>query len=937
MSPLLSVSFTAALRRGATPFVEGPGEPSGDHPRTFLQATGDYTAANIRSQLLANTNGIRTRWQTTINAFWHASSNWSWVLGGSYGKINAGSTAIGAMLTAVRTATDDLGINWGPSTTTTHTWQQVRDAVIASADWLVANPDGEGFAHMGVAFVYDLLYDILTPTQRTNYNNFILLMAEGGPFVNGRWDDQSGSEHYNTAVCCLAADTGDDDLKNEALAETQDWADARIMVAPIAYEWKAKYPTCIGAPSLLWMFKHAMGLTDAETTDKCVYHLQNVVQFWMQNTIAHPGRDVPFCSKNGMSEPSTTDGYRELNSAAAVLWFWTLGPGKMNLDATADERGLASFATANQTTLANSENNLMGYLRTYWDYFSWDHLMNSWRYTETNESTTTNRPQCQALWNVVPVLIANTQKPTAVSATTAGIPLVRRWWPGTLDITTVRSGLTLSNSSDSLISYWHRKYYVNNYEGSARHCGLWQAHRAGPLLVHRGTRGHGIVTRHWTKSGNGTVSIVDPDLYPRYTYHSHEGYAAGGQRIAGNNSDYWTTSSGWRGSGGAVLENAAVYGNTGTQDAWYASSKVLFIRSDLTNSYSNDTYNAATATNDSKVTTFTRDFVVIQRNGDGTTREKIFTYDRIGLKDNTDEPRYNINPGPPQVTIDGTETPQGGYAPQGAVPAVSTDIQPISDAVPDGMNGDGETPPAWFAGGPTEWHYTGSSYIEVHNTTEPAIGAGPSNKLHTQIGNGRARVNILIGGNAASPTGFTIRKNGGTAATRYSGGSPAVSNDGCPQFGEWHGWAACDDNDWGTFSDTGQRSYVGMYNCQIVPNTIVNDTRYLIATEIMAGADTPAAAAKLTSDAGSVVARCGNTAVVFSVSSSGHTSGNAVIPSDVTLVVFVNFPPNAARTITANSGLTITSQSGSPAGTSSNTGYGVVEVVVSGAGNIVWS
>ena len=109
----------------------------------------------------------------------------------------------------------------------------------------------------------------------------------------------------------------------------------------------------------------------------------------------------------------------------------------------------------------------------------------------------------------------------------------------------------------------------------------------------------------------------------------------------------------------------------------------------------------------------------------------------------------------------------------------------------------------------------------------------------------------------------------------------------------------------------------------------------------MAAKDTPDRAESLTSDAASVAARCGATAVVFSKDPKGHSTGNVVVPAGVSLLIFVNLPPGQARNLSTTEGLAITTENRTATGGNSTEGapnaYGRLVLKVTGAGTLNFS
>ena len=125
----------------------------------------------------------------------------------------------------------------------------------------------------------------------------------------------------------------------------------------------------------------------------------------------------------------------------------------------------------------------------------------------SNQSSTPTQPNAQGFYAFIPWLILNAQERIPAEPSSIGIPKFRRWWPGTLDWTTIRSDFGYTDSS--LISYHHRKYHVSKYELGCRQNGSWHAHRAGPLLIQRGTSTHVVSTRFDTWEADGTITFAD--------------------------------------------------------------------------------------------------------------------------------------------------------------------------------------------------------------------------------------------------------------------------------------------------------------------------------------------------------------------------------------------------------------------------------------------
>jgi hypothetical protein len=352
-------------------------------------------------------------------------------------------------------------------------------------------------------------------------------------------------------------------------------------------------------------------------------------------------------------------------------------------------------------------------------------------------------------------LILNTQERTPVDPVSAGIPKVRRWWPGTLEWTTILSDF--SHSTATLITYHHRKWWLNAYEEGCRQNGSWHVHRAGPLLGQRGSASHGPLTRKATWAANGTVSFINPALYPEFTFADMANGDTGGVRAAG----------GGLTSKAEILENAALT-DFGDVVAWHADSQIVAISSNLVRSYNSSVVQSGKqlATNERKLSAFTREFVCVQRGGDGTDHERVFTYDRITLLDPKFEPRYNLCPAT-NPDIDGTETPHQPWAPADR---------------------------SWTAVGPTRWDYTAATRLVYDNVAEPKAA---------KAGNGKVCVTWL------QPSSARVRKYGGTNARKPS---PSPS-DGGPGIDPWNGWAGLD-GEWNKVNTPELRAYAASLQCR---------------------------------------------------------------------------------------------------------------------------
>jgi hypothetical protein len=413
-------------------------------------------------------------------------------------------------------------------------------------------------------------------------------------------------------------------------------------------------------------------------------------------------------------------------------------------------------------------------------------------------------------------------------------------------------------------------------------------HRDGPLLIQRGETGHGVNSRRAAYCANGTISFVDPNLYPLFTFNGDdEGDNGGIRALLGD---------------GVTKDTMLALGinaDFGTVTAWHADSNCVAITSNLTSSYNSSLVQAPPrASNERKISSFTREFVVVRRGGDGTQREKVFTYDRITLLDTKFEPRYNLCPaGNPN--IDGVETAVLPWGPDPGDPNFT-----------------------WYAAGPTHWDYANATRLIYDNTSEPAAPIP-----------GRGRVCVTW-----------LQPSGGGVKVRKAGGLNAISkvtprHNGHPFFSPWRGWSGKDE--WAALSGPEDRAYVGLYTVTVSPALIVPDTRFLMACEVMSTQDAPSPAQTLTSDSGTVAARCGASAVVFSKSGTVHSAGTVEIPAGVSLVIFANVPPGQARTLSAGGGLIINSSNRVATAGESTPGVsndkGRLVIGVSGSGTLTFS
>lgn len=881
--------------RGGNP--DPTGEPAAGRPRVLVTADQLTT---LRLDLASDTDYL-ARWQTAVTQF--ESTGGYWQLGAS-GAANRNegtdynnpmTIAFAALLAAVRRSGNDVGLVWAEPGS--GGWQAYRDRCANRAVTWASNQEPHEYHQAACGFIYDLLYNDLSQPERGTIESYVATAATTRPYCLGRWDDQASWDHFCKAVCVLASD-GASNRVAELLTETQDWADAREWVAynSLSYEWKQGYPANQGALMCLYLLQNYGGYSDAQTVDRALHHTQNAWQLLWQYVIPHPGLRPALQARTNMVAPKTWS-WVDLKSASFLLWFWSFIPGKSNLVTTSDNRGIAGGPVADLGALAASEQALLNYAYDFWTTADTDATFSNvvnFKWVGA-DAASPSRGHLNTFFAAVPWLLRNVQLPTeAMDGAAAGIPKVRRWWPGTLDLTTVRSGFGTSNSADTLISYWHKRFYINTYEGSTRQNGRWEVHRGGPLLVQRGSASHGSGTRACGWAANGVVHFIDPDFYPLYhNIFTENGVAvqdAGGPRS-------WVNS---ETKAEVVAHGAAAEMGQVTQ--WHADADCVAITSDLTRSYNSTLFNNTArlgAGNDPKVSAFTREFVCVKRDRDGTNHEHVFTFDRMTLTNTRWRPTYNLCPAT-NPNIDGTETANANWAPQGV-----------------GPSGD-----EWYASGPTRWDYTGATRLIYDNVTEPAVGTGNVN--HTTPGTGKVAVTWLT----PSGNGVSVTKRGGTNAYRLASGPGNHIDDGGPLFSPWGGWAGRD-GEWDKHSDLSLRAYSGLYTVEVYPATVSNlNQEFLIACDVLDASDTPGTAAALVTDATSVGARCGASAVVFSKAVGTRAVGNVTVPSGVVKVVLVNLPANTTMSLTAGAGLSITT----PERASGQSG--VLVVGVSGAGSL---
>lgn len=849
--------------------------PVQGRPRILLTSSG---VEALRQQLASNA-AFRERWQTAITEFESDGGQWS----KSDTGWDAYNRAFAAFLTLVRRPNNDLGLTWRSS------WQQYRDRIVTdAAGWdHTGNYCPQG---IGTSLVYDTLYNDLTEAERQTFsawNTAILKKIGWLGYGSEVYDNGNSDDHAMSVFSSLAADDFDKRLPSvyaatSAVAMTNDWMGYGF---GLGREWHDGYPSRPGLMFQLMALRNA-GYPESATTGLMLTHMRDGWQLVRQATQPHPSADVSpwgyWSSDKFHTQDTLKMFHRQLNVASHMLWALAVLPGKVQMNAA---------GMSDQPALANSEAAYFGYLRTVFDEplapRNDDRLRNilNFKMLGVGSSTAAHGMQ-NTFWSFPAWLIYNAQEHAPITAEAAGIPLVRRWWPGTLDWTFIRS--SHSRTIQSVISYRHRRYGSSNYEEGCRQNGSWTVHRDGPLLIQRGTTGHSFTVRRATWGANGAVTFVDHGLYQEFEYSNSDEHDVGCVRAVGGNGD---TKEKILASGPGM--------DFGPVSAWYADAKVVAITSDLTRSYNSSLVRTGNPEqyNQRKISAFTREFVTVRRGADGTDNEKVFTYDRIRLLDTKFQPRYNLCPAT-QPNIDGTETPHTPWGP---------------------VKGDGR---GWYATGPTRWDYTGATRLIYDNVAEPQAPIP---------GNGKVCVTWLqpSGGNVA------VQKLGGTNGVDER--DPKATGD--PNFDPWNAWHPRET--WVGLSSLDARAYVGLYTVSISPTPVTPDTRFLVACEVMAAGATPGTATELQCDPQSVAARCGASAVVFSKEGEPQSSGSVNIPGGVSLVVLANLPPGQVRNLSAGGGLTITTpnRTASSGNTTPETpnSHGRLVVGVSGAGTLSFS
>jgi hypothetical protein len=838
---------------------------------------------------IARDAAFKARWQQAVTSFESGGGYWA------ANSANPLTNAFAAFLTCVRRPDNDLGLTWGSS------WQVYRNRIVtATQSWNHTGASGTHALAHGV--VYDLLYPDLTPSERTQLHGWIVSLLDVNSKLNwqsqgGHWDDQTSDEHVARVILSIAAEDGLARVAR-ALQESSDYADAQDAMQygeGLGYAWKNETIGNIAPLMSLWILQNSLGLSDAESIDRCLISFRDTWQHVRQFIIPHPGYASPVMwkqSRVNFQDPDSHN-HRAANVGANMLWALALLPGKVQL---ANDGTLTD-----QPKLANSEDALFGYMQHIMDQAvpgtPADRVMSNavknykWVFTD---AAANEKGHMHTFLAFPPWLILNVQPRPALSPEAAGIPRVRRWWPGTLNWVTIIGGTWESGRDQSLIAYCHRRWYSNAYTAGCAQNGMWQVHRGGPLLIKRGSTMHGPVGKT-TWAGNGTVGFYDV-TNPEFTLGPSLD-ADRGEIRAGKEHDRYQD----------MLTDPI--DDFGQVTAWYADNHVVAITSDLTRSY-NSTLVAVDGA--PKISAFTREFVCVQRGGDGTDHERIFTYDRISVMGNGRyQPRYNLCPAT-DPDIDGTETPYTPWYPGSGGVSINDPVGAI-----------------WKTTGPVRWDYAGATRLIYDSSTQaiPVHGG-------TTSGNGKVCVTWL----QPSGGGVAVRKRGGTAMFW----EPRIGKDidQCPAFGPY-GELRGKDGAWNDVNDPSKWMFAGLYTVQVMHSAFNPDTRFLLACDVMSASDNPDPVAALSCDANSVAARCGASAVIFAKGANGHRAGSVSIPNGVTVVVLANLPPGQPRGLTASGGLTIstdnrtTSAGDTSPGTPNSCGRLVIGV--SGSGTLMFS
>lgn len=811
---------------------QGAGNPNptspvarGVYPRLFLTPE---RAATLRKQLRSE-SALRSRWQTAVNQFESGKWNDSGTAEDSYNR------SFAAFLALVRRPNDDLGLSWRDS------WQTYRNRVVTDAlTWKVGGREGYKPHEIGLALVYDALYNDLTPGERDQFTTKLASVGKESPMGYGSevYDNGNSDGHARALFATIVAPDAAARLPKmyrdtAAIAETNSWMPLGF---GLGREWHDGYPSRHGLMFMLMCLQNAGGYTDAETVDLMAPHLRDVWVLTRLATIPHRSNDVapdPYWTSEKFHTQDTLKAFhRTPNVASHMLWAQAILPGAF------------SRGSARLDGIAKSEADYFGYL---WHVMneplggrSSDRHRNLLNYEQIGlGSGTPNHAKQNTFWSFPAWLIYNAREYAERTPEQAGIPLVRRWGSGTLDWTMVQS--SHARSERTSLWYVHRRYGSSGYEEGTRFNGSWSLHRNGPLLMRRSATGHSYVSRRGTFAMNGCVTFIDPTLYPEFgpvaPGMNSDDDDLGGQRAVAGPGD----------TKAQILANPAM--DYGAVTAWHDSGRAVAITSNLTRSYNSSEIRTGKpeSRNEQKISSFIREFVRIYN--DGTGRGKVFTYDRIRLVDTKFEPRYSICPATdPQ--IDGTERPHTPWGSQAKW---------------------------WTTVGPTRWDYSNASRLICKNDVEPEAPIR---------GDGKVCVTWL----RPSGAGAVVRKWGGHNVD-HSNGSQA---DGDPHIGMWNEWHGS--SDYASANSPAMRAYVGHSTVTIAPASVTPDTRFLIACEDMSVGDNPGPAAEVPCDPSSVAARCGASVVVFGRDGE-RASGYVDVPGGVSLVLVVNLSGQPPKTI----------------------------------------
>lgn len=839
--------------------VEGPGEASLTFPRlNWTQAQ----VATVRTNLDSDA-AYRTRWETHWNEF-RAGSGTKWT---AAPVTDPYALAYAAHVVYLRTD-GDHGISWGE--TRESTLQKIRDGIAsATIQGALNHPP----VRIGLAHIYDNLYNEFTQSERDALIPTLTECANQEQWKSAKnmWDDQLSDQHISKALCGMVLD----DFEARKLTiydeSVTKWAMSNNWMAyatGIGYEWKDAYPCQIGLMNLLLNIRNCYGYTTGETLDTMLTHLRDVALLVRMFTIPHAS--MAFRSTKNYGDhvhQQAPDDYNPitLNVGGHMLWAMAVLPGKVDLSNGQSQSG--------QAALAASEDDFLGYLEYEWTRLVPGSATRSLRSVVSgngvqDQGATTTRGGRASFFSFPAWLVLNAAEPLEVDPTTAAIPKIRRYGKGTQEWTIARSTLEQGqiDVTDTMFSYHHRRWSASGYENGTKTNGAWHLHRGGPLLGQRGNASHGPVSRFETTAGNGCPSFEDGEYnlneWPVMKLVNQSLYDNGGARIV-------PESRGWR----EVIE-AETWADYGQVVRWSAEDDVyLGIGSDLTRNFNSTLVQSGDPTkNQPKVSSFVRELVMIPRGSDATDRTKVFTFDRI-TQVAAFIPVYNVCPMPPQITIDGSES---------ALTWPGT-----SDPA---LNGSEFAPPFnWTATGPNHWEYTGGSYIEVHNNTEPT---------DSTPGTGKARVTCL----EPSGANLKITKRGGTNMTSTSN---ALAN-GQPFYQPTGANVGVDDR-WNQISGLDVRAYTGLFTCSFKSMGGGLTHHFLVAAEDMPYGEAATVPTTLTTDAGSKGVRCGPSAAVFGLTDTPRTSASVTVPVGITRIVIANLIPNAIYTVTAGGSHAITS------------------------------